>query len=137
MSVRVLAILLVLAALLATGYYYLPAFLGGGDANDKARAAGDRLVEDARAAMSAIARRAESAGSLRGAGAGIAIKPSEGGARAYGTDGFFLVGSNGVIRAQSPQHGITLTLTPSLEGHRVTWHCTSTAPRERLTSQCR
>jgi hypothetical protein len=136
--VRVLAILLVLAALLATGYYYLPALLsGGGNANAKAKTAGDHLVEEARPAMTAIARRAESAGSLRGAGAGIAIKPSQSGARSYGSDGFFLVGSNGVIQAQSPQYGVTLTLTPSLERGRVVWHCTSAVPRERLTDQCR
>jgi hypothetical protein len=134
----VLVVLLILAALLATGYYYyLPTFLGGGNANDNAKLAGDHLIEDARPAMAAIAQRAEFAGSLRGAGTGIAIKPSKSGARTYGSDGFFLVGSNGVIQAQSPRHGITLTLTPSLEGSRVVWHCTSAVPRERLTSQCR
>jgi hypothetical protein len=135
--VRVLAVLLVLAALLTIGYYYAPIFLANRDAAAKARIAGDHLIEDARPAMAAIARRAESAHSLRGAGTGIAVKPSADGARSYGNDGFFLVGSNGVIQAQSPQYRITLTLTPSLEGARVVWHCTSTEPRDRLTDQCR
>lgn len=135
---RVLAVLVIVAALLAAGLYYGLEFLGsGGDANAKARLAGDHLIEDARPAMAAIARRIESTKSLRGAGAGIAVRPSPDGTRSYGSDGFFLVGSNGVIQAQSPQHGITLTLTPSLEGGRVVWHCSSSVPRNRLTRRCR
>ncbi|MCG6876384.1 MAG: hypothetical protein LJE97_14955 [Betaproteobacteria bacterium] len=135
---RVVGILLVLAVLAGAGYHYRAEILGYfSDAGSPARLAGDLLIEDAGPAMVAIARNAESKGTLRGAGVGVAVKPSSRGARIYGSDGFFLVGSNGVIQAQSPQHGVGLTLTPELRDGRVVWRCSSTVPRDRLTSQCK
>lgn len=135
---RAVGILLIVAALAGVGYYYGPELLGYfSDANGRARLAGDYLIEDARPAMAAIAQNAASKGALRGSGVGVAVKPSGRGARAYGSDGFFLVGSNGVIQARSPQHGVVLTLTPELRDGKVAWRCTSALPLEQLTSGCR
>lgn len=135
---RTIGVLLVVAALAGAGYYYGPELMGYfSDADGRARLAGDYLIDDARPAMDAIAHNAASTGALRGAGLGIAVKPSGRGARAYGSDGFFLVGSNGVIQARSPQHGVGLTLTPELRDGKVAWRCTSTLPPERLTTGCR
>jgi hypothetical protein len=136
--VRTIGVLLVVAALAGAGYYFGPELMGYfSDANGRARLAGDYLIEDARSAMHAIARNAETKGALGGAGLGIAVKPSGRGARAYGSDGFFLVGSNGVIQARSPQHGVGLTLTPELRDGKVAWRCTSALPPERLTTHCK
>jgi len=135
---RAIAIALVVAALASAGYYYSPELLGYfADSDGRARLAGDALIADARPAMDAIARQAESKGSLRGAGVGTSVKPSSRGARTYGSDGFFLVTSNGVIQARSPQHGVGLTLTPVLRDGKVAWQCSSALPRDLLTSECR
>ncbi len=135
---RTIGVLLVVAALAGAGYYYGPELMGYfSDADGRARLAGDYLIDDARPAMDAIAHNAASKGTLRGAGLGIAVKPSGRGARAYGSDGFFLVGSNGVIQARSPQHRVGLTLTPELRDGKVAWRCASTLPPERLTRECR
>ena len=116
---RVTGILLVVAALAGVGYYYGPELMGYfSDADGRARLAGDYLIGDARPAMDAIAKNAAAKGALRGSGVGITVQPSGRGARAYGSDGFFLVGSNGVIQARSPQHGVVLTLTPELRDGR-------------------
>jgi hypothetical protein len=136
--VRAIGVLLAVVALAGAGYYYGPELMGYfSDADGRARLAGDYLIEDARSAMDAITQYAASKGALRGSGVGIAVRPSGRGARAYGSDGFFLVGSNGVIQAQSPQHGVGLTLTPELRDGKVAWRCTSALPPERLTSECR
>jgi len=135
---RAIAVLLVVAVLAGVGYYYGPEVLSHfGDASGRARLAGDYLIEDAEPAMTAIARNAESKGSLRGAGAGVTVKSSRRGARIYGADGFFLVASNGVIQARSPQFGVTLTLTPELRGGKTRWSCSSPVPPDRLTERCR
>lgn len=124
--------------LAVAGYYYGPELMSYfSDPDGRARLAGDYLIDDARPAMDAIARNAASKGALRGSGVGIAVKPSGRGARAYGSDGFFLVGSNGVIQARSPQYGVVLTLTPELRDGEVTWQCTSALPPEQLTTGCR
>jgi len=136
--VRAIAILLIVAALTSVGYYFGPELMGYfSDADGRARLAGDYLIDDARPAMDAIAKSAASKGALRGSGVGITVRPSGRGTRAYGSDGFFLVGSNGVIQARSPQHGVVLTLTPELRDGKVAWRCTSALPPEQLTSGCR
>lgn len=135
---KVIGILLVVVALAGAGYYYGPELMGYfSDADGRARLAGDYLIEDARPAMDAIAKNAASRGALRGSGVGITVRPSGRGARTYGSDGFFLVGSNGVIQARSPQHGVGLTLTPELRDGKVAWRCTSALSPERLTRECR
>lgn len=135
---RILAILVVVGALAGAGYYYAPEILAYfTDSAGRARLAGDYLIEDAGPAMAAITQKAESKGSLRGAGAGVAAKPSRRGARSYGSDGFFIVASNGVIQARSPQQGVGLTLTPEMRDGKVVWRCSSTLPADRLTSRCR
>lgn len=135
---RAIALLLVVAVLAGLGYYYGPdlrAYFA--DASGRTRLAGDYLIEDAEPAMTAIARNAESDGSLRGAGAGVTVKPSRRGARIYGADGFFLVASNGVIQARSPQFGVTLTLTPELRDGKTRWSCSSPVPPDARTERCR
>lgn len=135
---RAIGILLVVAALMGVGYYYGPELMGYfSDADGRARLAGDYLIEDAQPAMDAIARNAETKGTLRGAGLGTVVKPSGRGTRTYGSDGFFLVGSNGVIQARSPEHGVVLTLTPELHDGKVAWRCTSALPAAQLTRECR
>lgn len=135
---RAIGILVVIAAIAAAGYYYSPEIMSYfADSAGRARLAGDSLIEDARPAMGAIARSGESKGTLRGAGVGISVKPTSRGARFYGSDGFFIVGSNGVIQAQSPQHGVGLTLTPALRDGKIVWRCSSALPRDRLTSRCK
>ncbi len=134
---RAIGILVVVAALAAGGYHYWPEILGYFDESaDAARMAGDHLIEDAGPVMDAIARKAELQGSLQGAGAGIAVKPSGRGTRIYGSDGFFIVGSNGAIQAQSPRHRVGLSLTPDLRNGKVVWQCSSVVPRSRLTRRC-
>lgn len=134
---RAVAILVVVGALAGAGYYYAPEIRAYfADAAGRARLAGDSLIDDAAPTMAAIAAKAQTQGSLHGAGAGIAVKPSSRGARSYGSDGFFIVASNGVIQARSPQHGVGLTLTPELREGKVVWRCSSTLPPDRLTSRC-
>ena len=134
---RALAILLVAGVLAGAGYHYAPEILAYlTDSDGRARLAGDYLIDDAEPAMAAIARNAESAGSLRRAGVGVAVSPSSRGARGYGNDGFFIVGSNGVIQARSPQERVTLSLTPELRDGKVVWRCSSALPPDRLTRRC-
>jgi hypothetical protein len=136
--VRTIGVLLVVVALAGAGYYYGPELMGYfSDANGRARLAGDYLIGDAQPAMDAIAKSAASKGTLSGSGVGITVRPSGRGARAYGSDGFFLVGSNGVIQARSPQQGVVLTLTPELRDGKVAGRCTSALPPRQLTSECR
>lgn len=136
---KALVLVLVAAATLAgIGYYYAPEILAYfADPAGRARLAGDYLIEDAGPAMAAIARTAESRDALRGAGAGVAVKPTSRGVRSYGSDAFFIVASSGVIQAQSPQQGVALTLTPELRDGKVVWRCSSTLPPDRLTHRCR
>ena len=135
---KAVAVLLLIGALAGVGYYYAPEIMAYfADSAGRARLAGDYLIEDAEPAMAAIAAKAQTQGSLRGAGAGIAVKPSSRGARSYGSDGFFIVASNGVIQARSPQHSVALTLTPELRDGKIVWRCTSSLPPDRVTSRCR
>ena len=125
------AALLVIAGLALAGFvavsFVLPQMVGA-DAKEAAQA----LVTGAEAPKQVVAAAAEKAGNVSGAGSNVKIAPK--------TDpklGEFkwIVEANGAIRGWNEKNAIEISVTPKLEGGKVTWVCRG-YPNASMPASC-
>ncbi len=113
------AALLVIAGLALVGFvavsFVLPQMAG-----TEAREAAQTLVAGTEPAKQQVAAAAEKAGNLTGAGSNlkIAAKPDA----KYG-EFKWIIESNGAIRGWNEKNAIEISVTPRLEGGKVSWTC--------------
>ena len=89
-------------------------------AGSEAREAAQSLISGTEAAKQQVAAAAEKAGSLAGSGKDMKIA-----ARTDAEHGElkWIVESNGTIRGWNEKNAIELSLTPALQGGKVSWNC--------------
>jgi hypothetical protein len=111
--------LLVIAGLALAGYaavaWVLPAMAGS-----EVKAAAQALVAGADATKQQVTAAAERSGNLANAGEGI--KSVERDDSKHGKMKW-IVSQNGAIRAWNEKNVLEITLTPSLQGGKVSWNC--------------
>ena len=125
------AALLVIAGLALAGFvavsFVLPQMVGA-DAKEAAQA----LVAGAEASKQQVAAAAEKVGNVTGAGGAIKIAP-----RSDPKLGEFkwIVEANGAIRGWNEKNAIEISLTPKLEGGKVSWVCRG-YPNASMPASC-
>ncbi|MGD9951185.1 MAG: hypothetical protein AB7S87_01175 [Burkholderiales bacterium] len=113
------AVLIVVAVLALAGFiavaYVLPQ-MAGSDAREAAQA----LIAGADSARQQVAGAAEKAGRLAGSGTNVKLA-----ARSDAKHGElkWVVQPDGAIRGWNEQNALEVTITPSLQGGKVTWSC--------------
>ena len=125
------AALLVIAGLALLGYaavaYVLPSMAGS-----EVKAAAQTLVAGADPAKQQVGSAAEKSGNLNGAGSGIkAVEkddPKHGKMK-------WIVSENGAVRGWNEKNAIEITLTPSLQGGKVSWNCKG-YPVDAMPASC-
>jgi type II secretory pathway pseudopilin PulG len=113
------AALIVIAVLALAGFLYVAVVqpqMAGSEAKDAAQA----LVAGADAAQKQVAAAAEKAGNLAGSGKDVKVA-----ARTDAKHGElkWIVEANGAIRGWNERNAIEVSLTPSLQGGKVSWNC--------------
>jgi hypothetical protein len=113
------AALIVIAVLALAGFLYVAVVqpqMAGSDAREAAQA----LVAGADAAQKQVAAAAEKAGNLAGSGKDVKLS-----ARTDAKHGElkWIVEANGAIRGWNEKNAIEVSLTPSLQGGKVSWNC--------------
>jgi hypothetical protein len=111
--------LLVVAALALVGFIMVAVVLPQREAG-KAKEAAQALVAGAEPAKQQVSAAAEKSGSLGGAGKDIKL-PSKNDAE-HG-DMKWVVSENGAIRGWNEKNALEISLTPSLQGGKVSWNC--------------
>lgn len=111
--------LLIIAALALAGFLAVAVVLpqmAGGEAKDAAQA----LVSGADAARQQVAAAAEKAGNLSGSGKDVKVA-----ARNDAKHGElkWIVEANGAIRGWNEKNAIEVSISPSLQGGKVSWNC--------------
>ena len=125
------AALLVVAGLALIGYLavavVLPRMQGA-----EMREAAQALVAGADPAKQQVAAAAQKSGQLNGAGNGVKVAeredPKHGKMK-------WLVAENGAIRAWNEKNALEVTITPSLQGGKVSWNCKG-YPVDAMPSAC-
>lgn len=125
------AALLVVAGLALAGYLavalVLPRMQGA-----EMREAAQALVAGADPAKQQVAAAAQKSGQLNGAGNGVKVAeredPKHGKMK-------WLVAENGAIRAWNEKNALEVTITPSLQGGKVSWNCKG-YPVDAMPSAC-
>ena len=111
--------LLVIAALALIGFiavsFVLPQMAGA-----EAKEAAQVLIAGAEAAKQQVAATAEKAGNLAGSGSNVKLAPKND--PKFG-DLKWIVEANGAIRGWNEKNAIEISMTPSLQGGKVTWAC--------------
>jgi hypothetical protein len=125
------AALLVIAGLALIGFIAV-AFVLPQMAGSEAKEAAQALVSGAEAAKQPVAAAAEKAGNLNGAGANVKIAPKT---DAKAGDLKWIVEANGAIRGWNEKNAIEISLTPRLEGGKVTWICRG-YPNASMPANC-
>ena len=113
------AALLIIAALALAGFLAVAVVLpqmAGSEAKDAAHS----LISGADAAKQQVAAAAEKAGNLAGAGKDVKVA-----ARSDAKHGElkWIVEPNGAIRGWNEKNAIEISVTPKLEGGKVSWAC--------------
>jgi type II secretory pathway pseudopilin PulG len=111
--------LLIIAALALAGFLAVAVVLPqmvGSEAKDAAQA----LVSGADAAKQQVAAVAEKAGNLSGSGKDVKVA-----ARSDAKHGElkWIVETNGAIRGWNEKNAIEISLSPALQGGKVSWNC--------------
>jgi hypothetical protein len=125
------AALLVIAGLALAGFvavsFVLPQMAG-----TEAREAAQTLVAGTEAAQQQVAAAAEKAGNLSGAGSNIKLAP-----KPDPKHGEFkwIIESNGAIRGWNEKNAIEISVTPRLEGGKVSWICRG-YPNASMPASC-
>jgi len=113
------AALLVIAALALAGFVAVSWVLPG-MAGSKAKEAAQALVAGTEPLKQQVAAAAEKAGNLSGSGAKVKAPakkdPNFGELK-------WIVEANGAIRGWNEENAIEISLTPSLQGGKVSWAC--------------
>ena len=125
------AALLVIAGLALAGFiavsFVLPQ-MAGADAKEAAQA----LVTGAEAPKQQVAAAAEKSGNVTGAGSGIKVAasthPKHGELK-------WIVEANGAIRGWNEKNAIEISVTPKLEGGKVSWTCRG-YPNASMPASC-
>jgi hypothetical protein len=112
-------VLLVVAVLALVGFVFV-AYVIPQRAQSDAKDAAQSLIAGAEAAKQQVAAIAEKEGKLTGAGVGVKAAN-----KADGRHGEFkwLVEGDGVIRGWNEKNGIEVSMTPSVQGGKVSWKC--------------
>lgn len=125
------AALLVVAGLALAGFiavsFVLPQMAGA-----EATEAAQSLVAGVEAAKQQVAAAAAKAGTLTGAGAGVKLAPKTG--AKYG-ELKWIVEANGAIRGWNEKNAIEISVTPKLEGGKVSWICRG-YPNATMPADC-
>ena len=125
------AALLVVAGLALAGYLavalVLPRMQGA-----EMREAAQALVAGADPAKQQVAAAAQKSGQLNGAG--NSVKAAEREDPKHGKMKW-LVAENGAIRAWNEKNALEVTITPSLQGGKVSWNCKG-YPVDAMPSAC-
>lgn len=111
--------LIVIAVLALAGFLYVAVVqpqMAGSEAKDAAQA----LVAGADAAQKQVAAAAEKAGNLAGSGKDVKVAART---DAKHGDLKWIVEANGAIRGWNERNAIEVSLTPSLQGGKVSWNC--------------
>jgi hypothetical protein len=125
------AVLLIVAGLALIGFVAV-SFILPGMAGAAAREAAQALVTGAEQAKQQVAAAAGKTGSLTGTGAGVKI-PAR-------TDSKFgelkwIVEPNGAVRGWNEANAIEISITPTLQGGKVTWNCRG-YPNSAMPPEC-
>ena len=125
------AVLFVIAGLALVGFiavsFVLPQMMGA-----EAKEAAQALVAGADAAKAQVAAAAEKAGNLAGAGNNIKLAPKPD--PKYG-EFKWIVEANGAIRGWNEKNAIEISVTPRLEGGKVSWTCRG-YPNASMPANC-
>ena len=125
------AVLLVIAGLALVGFvavsFVLPQ-MAGADAKEAAQA----LVTGADAPKQQVAAAAEKAGNTTGAGSNVKVTAST--HPKFG-ELKWIVEANGAIRGWNEKNAIEISVTPRLEGGKVTWACRG-YPNASMPARC-
>lgn len=124
-------ILLVVAGLALIGFVAI-SFVLPGMAGSKAKEAAQALVAGAEGAKAPVAAAAEKAGNLTGSGNGVKLEAKK---DAKAGDLKYVVEVNGVIRGWNEANAIEISLTPALQGGKVTWNCRG-YPNAAMPASC-
>jgi hypothetical protein len=125
------AALLVIAGLALIGFIAV-AFVLPQMAGSEAKEAAQALVSGAETAKQPVAAAAEKAGNLAGAGANVKIAAK---ADAKFGDLKWIVEANGAIRGWNEKNAIEISLTPKLDGGKVSWTCRG-YPNASMPASC-
>jgi hypothetical protein len=125
------AALLVIAALALAGFVAVSWVLPG-VAGAKAKEAAQALIAGTEPLKQQVAAAAEKAGNLTGAGVNVKAPskkdPNFGELK-------WIVEQNGAIRGWNEENAIEISVTPSLQGGKVTWACRG-YPNASMPSAC-
>ena len=125
------AALLVIAGLALVGFVVV-SFVLPGMAGSEAKEAALALIAGADAPKQQVAAAAEKAGNLSGAGNNIKLAP-----RSDPKSGElkWIVEINGAIRGWNEKNAIEISVTPKLEGGKVSWVCRG-YPNASMPASC-
>ncbi len=125
------AALLVIAGLALVGFIAV-SFILPGMAGSEAKEAAKKLVDGAEAAKQQVAAAAEKAGNLSGAGGNVKLSsqsdPKFGELK-------WIIEPNGAIRGWNEKNAIEISVTPKLEGGKVSWVCRG-YPNASMPAEC-
>lgn len=124
-------LLLVVAVLALVGFVAV-SFILPGMAGSEAKEAAQALIAGAETAKTPVATAAEKAGNLTGAGNGVKIEPRK---DPKAGDLKYVVEANGVIRGWNEKNAIEISLTPALQGGKVSWACRG-YPNAAMPASC-
>ena len=113
------AALIVIAVLALAGFLAVAVVMpqmAGSDAKE----AGQALIAGADAAQKQVAAAAEKANNLGGSGKDVKVAPRT---DAKHGELKWIVETNGAIRAWNEKNAIEVSLTPVLQGGKVSWNC--------------
>lgn len=111
--------LLVVAGLALVGFIVV-AFVLPQLSESEAKEAAQALVAGIEPARQQIGAAAEKAGNLAGAGRNVKVAPKN---DAKAGELKWVVAENGAIRGWNEKNAIEITVTPSLQGGKVSWSC--------------
>ena len=111
--------LLVVAGLALVGFIVV-AFVLPQLSESEAKEAAQALVAGTEPAKQQIGAAAEKAGNLAGAGRNVKVAPKN---DAKVGELKWVVAENGAIRGWNEKNAIEITVTPSLQGGKVSWSC--------------
>ena len=125
------AALLVIAGLALAGFVAV-SFVLPGMAGSEAKEAAQALVVGADALKAQVAAAAEKAGNVSGAGSNIKAAP-----KSDPKLGEFkwIVEANGAIRGWNEKNAIEISVTPKLDGGKVSWSCRG-YPNASMPASC-
>ena len=125
------AALLVIAGLALVGFIAV-SFVLPGMAGTEAKEAAKKLVDGAEAAKQQVGAAAEKAGNLSGAGGNVKVAAQND--AKYG-EFKWIIEPNGAIRGWNEKNAIEISVTPKLEGGKVSWVCRG-YPNASMPASC-